>query len=86
MRLRELPDVPPYRCRERDALRNFVNDFAEFFSTSASRGFRVLVCVQVYGDSRRAKCRRGRRCLRARTPGSLGPDDQKTEVKLETAP
>ena len=45
MRLFELPDVLSFRRRERDALGELVNDFAEFFSTSASRGFRVLVSL-----------------------------------------
>eukprot|EP00614_Pseudopedinella_elastica_P019629 CAMPEP_0172650878 /NCGR_PEP_ID=MMETSP1068-20121228/242519_1 /TAXON_ID=35684 /ORGANISM="Pseudopedinella elastica, Strain CCMP716" /LENGTH=179 /DNA_ID=CAMNT_0013465253 /DNA_START=541 /DNA_END=1079 /DNA_ORIENTATION=- len=57
MRLRKLPDVLPSRRRGRDALGALVNDFAEFFSTSASRGF----CVLVSSNARMTKAARHRR-------------------------
>ena len=42
-----LSHVPPFRQRERDAFGELVNDFAEFFWTSAWYGFRLLVSSSI---------------------------------------
>ena len=47
MRLRELPGVPHYRRRERDALRELVNDFANSFLLVPHGDF-AYCCLQVY--------------------------------------
>ena len=76
MGLFEPPGVLPSRRRGRDALGELANDFAESFSTSASRGFRVLVSSSIWemeeaaasdNPGRTSKAGRGERQPRPRT-------------------
>ena len=55
MRLRELTGVPPYHRRELVALRELVNDIAEYFSTNDSRGFRELVSSSIWRPTEQEK-------------------------------
>ena len=55
MRLLVLPHVLSSRRRERDTLGEFVNDFADFFSTSAWRGLRVIVPSTTWRQNRHNK-------------------------------